>query len=364
MQSDQVLAKNFGEACGDDHVIMLLNNVSIDYYRVLLVKLITSFMTGWNSKGMQACLSRLKGIDSTGPLLNVLETFSTFCRCAGTLLQVAAVPTSVSAVEYFAAYKGPGIFEKAIQSILTREVDSQGRKVKSTVDSREMIQKMYKDVMRTAASTRVQQPQFDAILSALKEDEPKMTVLKEAWEKMPSFRSGLREGSCDPLEKQLFKVAKEKAEGLVTAASGNAGGKSPKISSKDLNILLCVLKEFQKEAGAMDLTTNLMKWAKTHNDTLARTEFEQIMLKFIEDNDKWTGKRGKFIPLDVGEIKDAVQKRGGKLHEDLVPVVQTSVYVYLRAAQDHVSLTAFIFRSELPPSLPYTNCFHWNHHCY
>lgn len=216
MQSDQVLAKNFGEACGDDHVIMLLNNVSIDYYRVLLVKLITSFMTGWNSKGMQACLSRLKGIDSTGPLLNVLETFSTFCRCAGTLLQVAAVPTSVSAVEYFAAYKGPGIFEKAIQSILTREVDSQGRKVKSTVDSREMIQKMYKDVMRTAASTRVQQPQFDAILSALKEDEPKMTVLKEAWEKMPSFRSGLREGSCDPLEKQLFKVAKEKAEGLVT----------------------------------------------------------------------------------------------------------------------------------------------------
>ena len=310
---------------------MLLNNISLENFRVVLIKICKDVLTMYAAKDVQALLHRLKNCEAATPLVRILETFVTFCRCAATLLQVSGIDHGAESVQYFAAYKGPGIFEKAIQAILTKEVDSIGKKTKSTVESREVIHKMVQDVMRTAASVKVQQPQFDLLLEGLSSDDPSFTLLQEAWEKLPSFRTGLREGACKPLEDLLISVAKAKGDNIL---SGNVD----RVSSRDLHILLAILKEFPRQAGILDLQTSLMKWAQKNNDMLAGHELETILQDFIDANSKFSGKRGKFTALDVNAVKEAVQKCGGKIPAKLGPLVHLGTFLYLKAASDHVTL--------------------------
>lgn len=320
-------------------MVSMVNHISVQKYRALLALISTTYLKACAHPSMEACLKRLECYESAQPFLCQIRTFTLYCRCIATLLQLRDVETDASSVQYFASYKGPGVFEKAIQSILTKEVDSQGKKVKAVVESRELIQKMFKDVVRTAASTKVQQPQFEAVMDALRSHSPKMAVLQEAWEKLPSFKTGLREGACKPLEDELVKVAKSKAEAILEETAKGKDGKLPKISSKDLNILLCVLKEFPKEAGIVDLQTKLMKWAKNHNSTLARNELENLLVDFIELNCQSAGKRGKFIAMDINVVREAVQKCGNKIPDTVGNLVHGAVYIYLKAAEDHAPLT-------------------------
>ena len=289
---------------------------------------------------MAACLKRLEESEAAKLFMLQVSTFQTFCNCLATLLQMKSVETDVAAVQYFAMYKGTGIFEKAIHSILTKDVDGPSRRVKAIAESRDLIHKMYKDVVRTAASAKVQQPLFDTILESLQQESCAMSVLQDAWEKLPSFKTGLREGACKPMEDCLLQVAKNKGDMILEETPK---GSTPKLSSKDLNILLCVLKEFPKEAGIIDLQTKLLKWAKNHNDTLAQTELEQLLGNFIEFNCQNFGKRGKFISMDVNLVKEAVQKCRNKIPTALEPHVHGAVFLYLKAAEDHVPLTqAFV----------------------
>ena len=258
----------------------------------------------------------------------------------GTLLQLREVEQSVESVQYFLQYKGPGIFQKAVSAILTRDVDAQGKKVKSTVESRVIIHKLVQDTMRTAASSKVQLPQMESLMKELSVQRPRTSVMKEAWEKLPSFKSGLREGACKPFEDLLLKVAVKKAQDIL-AAGADKPQDVPRISSRDMSILLAVLKEYPREAGILDLQTNLLKWAKQHNDILAGHELQSLLEDFIVANKKCAGKRGSFTSLDVNQVKEAVQRCGGKIPSNCEQWVHAATYLHLKAAVDHVPLALF-----------------------
>lgn len=331
----QVLNRALAELCGHDHLIMMLNNVSEERFRILLAKMSTAYLKVWFSKDVRALAHRLgNDYKEANGVFDTLNTLAIFAKCVGTLLQLEGVEQSVESVQYFVSYKGPGIFQKAVSAILTRDVDAQGKKVKSTVESRVIIHKLVQDVMRTAASSKVQLPQMESIMKGLSVEKPRTSVMKEAWEKLPSLKSGLREGACKPLEDLLLKVVVKKSQDIVVAKTED----KPSISSRDMNILLAVLKEYPREAGIIDLQTNLLKWAKQNNELLAAHEMQSLLEDFIVANKASTGKRGSFTSLDVSQVKEAVQRCNGKIPSVCEQWVHAATYLHLNAAVNHVPL--------------------------
>ncbi len=327
----QVLSESFAEVLGHDTIIGLLNTVADDTNRGSLIELCKGFLAVATSQDVITCRDRFKLYEDAAVFLQTLAVFEKFCKCVLTLFQVKSMASDPDAVQFFASYKGPGLFEKAVNSILTREVDMVSKQNPVAVKSREYLHLMIRDVLRTAASVKLQQPKFEQTMEALSADNPSMKSLQEAWENLESFRTGLRTGACEPLEELMVSVAKKAADKLLK-------NEETTISSRDLTIILCVFKEFQKQAGALDMHTQLMKWAKVHNDTLAMTETEALLADFIDANSKQTGKRGAYAKMDANRVREMVQQCGGKIPQKLFPMVHACLFLYIKAATDQAGI--------------------------
>lgn len=298
---------------------------------------------------MITCKERFKLYDDAGVFLQTLDAFEKFCKCVLTLFQVKSMASDPDAVQFFTSYKGPVLFHKAVNNILTREVDSVSKQNPVAVKSREYLHLMVRDVLRTAASVKLQQPKFEQTMETLSGDNPSMKALQEAWENLESFRTGLRAGACEPLEELMVSVAKNAADKLLK-------NEEAMISSRELSIILWIFKEFQKKTGVLDMHTQLMKWAKVHNDTLALAETEALLADFIEANSKQTGKRGAYVKMDANRVREMVMQCGGKIPEKLFAKVHACLYLYIKAATDQAGIVNTKALSVLLTAKIYLNC--------
>lgn len=321
-----------GDVLADDNIIGLLNLIANEEKRGVLVAICKHFLGLWESKEMKACLQRLQ-LYGEGPstLLSHLSTLQKFCSAVATILQLRGVTPDPDSISFFTGYKGPGMFEKAVQAILTRDVDPSQKKIEGVAQSREQIHMMVRDAMRTAASSKIQQPKFDALMTKLEVEDPEFSDLQDAWEQFESFRTGLREGAVKPMEELMIKVAKAKGDMLLAAPEGELP-----FSSRNLSLLLAVLKEFPKEAGIIDLQTQVMKWARGHDEALAASEVKSLLVDFIDANKQQAGKRGTFHPMDASRLRDAMSKCHKKLPDGLDATVHACLFLYLQSALDHV----------------------------
>ena len=286
---------------------------------------------------MITCKERFKLYDDAGVFLQTLHAFEKFCKCVLTHFQAKSMASDPDAVQFFTSYKGPVLFHKAVNNILTREVELVSNQNPVAVKSLEYLHLMVRDVLRTAASVKLQQPKFE------------QTVDQEAWENLESFRTGLLAGACEPLEELMVSVAKNAADKLLK-------NEEAMISSRELSIILCIFKEFQKKTGVLDMHTRLMKWAKVHNDTLALTETEALLADFIDANSKQTGKRGAYVKMDANRVREMVQQCGGKIPEKLFAKVHACLFLYIKAATDQAGIVNTKALSVLLTAKIYLNC--------
>ena len=269
----QDFVREYTDTLAHDALLELLNQSSDETCRQTLLRFCEAFLTEATSEDAQDYLSQ----HEWGPKLTEgLLVVQTFCKCVGNLFQATDIKSDALDVTFFTQYKGDSGFALATRQILTQPEPAETRKgpageLRST--SREHLQSLVADVVKTAASHVEGQHKMDACLKHVMEAKAALKAglaagfhkhLTPCLDMLPSIRSSVRKGASKRLENEFVQL-------LLSTSHMVHNSDQCVISSEDLNALLAANKFFTSSvATCAEMHALLLEWGTKHNAALAK----------------------------------------------------------------------------------------------
>ena len=236
----------------------------------------------------------------------------------------------------FLNFTGKDVFEKAVKKILSLDSPEQDSSMKQEACT--FLRKLVKDVVKTAASTKILLPKMQtmkAALESLEMEHVEIETLLEAGHMVPQFRDGLRKGMSEDFEKTLKSCLLEHVATIVKA--GDAGTST--ITSDQLAKLDKSLQLMEEDQHILAAQGSLRQFASKHNSSLAIRDLREWGQEFVKEalqNSSTVLNIKKF-----GQLRDILVKCvGKKLPTELKSSTGAAVYYMLKDVILHVPCRA------------------------
>ena len=278
------------------------------------------------------CQSNVKVQELIKP---VIDRSLRFHKMVLTLFQAEAIGFAEEShdVISFLNSTAKDVFEKAVKKILSLDSPEQDSSMKQEACT--FIRKLVKDVVKTAASTKILLPKMQTMKAALEMEHVEIETLLEAGHMVPQFRDGLRKGMLEDFEKTLKSCLLEHVATVMKA--GDAGTST--ITSDQLAKLDKSLQLMEEDQHILAAQGSLRQFASKHNSSLAIRDLREWGQEFVKEalqNSSTVLNIKKF-----GQLRDILLKCVGKgLPTELKSSSGSAVYYMLKDVILHVPCRA------------------------
>ncbi len=286
---------------------------------------------------MEAFWAENNSAAATRAIKSTIERAARFYRMVLTLFQHEAQGFEEDSdhVIYYLQFSGKDMFEKTVKKILS--VDNPAPDAGISAQASSTLRGLVKDVVRTAASSKILGPKMQTIKQAMDvaatADGPDASIssdvlhlLVEAAQYVRDFREGLRKGKTVDFEKSL-RAGLLDAVHKVTHGSGVSGTST--ITSDQIAKLENGLRWLEEDQHVLSAQGSLKAFATKHNSAIANKDLLVWATEFSQDAVKNQGVTRKLDKYN--QLRDILLKSDKKgFPEEVKVALAPAIYEMLK----------------------------------
>ena len=284
------------ECLGSDVIIDLFCSVAEPSFRKLLLEFGKAFCQNLEDNPLW---EKVKACKRLWPVQANVARFEKFMECVNEMLQADDERRSYASFMFFMKYKGLDVFEKTICNVLTKPERQDA--APGSIARRRFIHEMVEDTVRTAASTKLLEPDFMLSMDKMQAEGPSVDDLVFVDGKLDEFNKGLRSGRAVT----LLKLFREK---LLSTVERVQRGELTSLSADEVDSLVRVLQKHSRVSEILDAMNSLVAWIGKHNNRLYQEKLCRLVKQYLDGAAEGIS---IFKIADFQTLKQVVSKSDG-----------------------------------------------------